>query len=119
MRIKMAELLGWADCHESIGSVYGFPAERKLIGIPPDRILHQEIPYFPRSLDATHEAELWLAKQVNADGGSRMPWYRHVLAQVCARSEHPCDPVHASAHQRTETFLRVFKQWLPDDTAQA
>lgn len=100
-RIAIAEACGWTDCHKSIASVYGFPSERKVIGIPPQRITHTEVPDYLNDLNAMHEAEKILNTNQAAD-------YCELLRPIicgCWRL------VHATAAQRAEAFLRTLNLW--------
>lgn len=62
-------------------------------------------------LNACHEFERFLSKQKNSDGGSRMPWYRYILNEVCCETGDILTGahVHADARQRCAAFLLVME----------
>lgn len=121
-RIKIAEACGWKRLWQNQGGAILFktkpqghcwevwfdPSGRTLNGqgdnvFPPDYL---------NDLDAIHDVEIYLSKQTNSDGGSRMPWYRHNLYNVCLDAKSPfCNPEHATAVQRAEALLKTLNLW--------
>lgn len=68
-------------------------------------------------LNFIHEVEIYLSKQTNCDGGSRMPWYRHNLYNVCLDAKSPfCNPEHATSVQRAEALLKTLNLWEESET---
>lgn len=79
----------------------------------PDHDLVYDLPDYLNDLNAVHKVEIWLSRNPNGDGGSRLPWYRHHLEEVCDRTggKLTCVPVHAAASQRCEAILRALNKW--------
>lgn len=105
-RIAIAKTLGWENIWSSI-----------MLGTDPSDGLRDTVPDYLEDLNAMHEVEIFLSKQTNSDGGSRMPWYRHNLYNVCLDAKSPfCNPEHATAAQRAEAFLKTVKLWEESET---
>lgn len=62
-RIKVAELAGWRDVRVRVGLISGYPEDRTVVGIPPEKVginnrgYREEVPDFLNDLNAVHEAE--------------------------------------------------------------
>ncbi len=97
----IAKACGWTDVHLSVGAMYGFPTERKIAGIPPNRFTHNECPNYCSDLNAMHEAE-----KVLTDDQREVFYPRNLGAW-----QSPFNVIYATARQRAEAFLRVMGKW--------
>ena len=102
----IAQACGWTDVHLSVGAMYGFPTERKIAGIPPNRCTHNECPNYCSDLNAMHDAEEMLGSEALFEA------YYLKLYDV---THSTLWPIRATARHRAEAFLRVMGKWEEAD----
>jgi hypothetical protein len=100
INIAVAESLGWTDCHKSVASVYGFPSERVVVGVPPQRVAYKEVPNYASDLNVMFEIEKsWITS------GEIFEKYLYSLMKVTEGK-----PWNATARQRAEIYLEQIKE---------
>jgi len=99
----IAKACGWTDVHLSVGAMYGFPTERKIAGIPPNRFTHNECPNYCTDLNAMHEAEKVLTDD-------QFKWYTHWVEKLMPETKYRCY-LCATARHRAEAFVRSLGKW--------
>lgn len=98
--IAIAEICGWTKCEhvKSIGLTKGFPPKGFIPIIPFENGMCQ-IPDYTTDLNAMHKAE----KLAKLSGTVK---YYAELVTIAGAS-----PIHATAAQRAEAFLRTINLW--------
>ena len=99
----IAKACGWTDVHLSVGAMYGFPTERKIAGIPPNRFTHNECPNYCTDLNAMHEAEKVLTDD-------QFKWDPHWVEKLMPETKYRCY-LCATARHRAEAFVRSLGKW--------
>lgn len=119
-RIAIAEACGWKDvmCRQYFSG--------KLTGVPPTTSgLHHEVPDYLNDLNAMHEAEkglpkdlmgisFWLDNLYRANGLNPYIWRNG----TCSDKTDPTPPVEmalitkSTASQRAEAFLKTLNLWI-------
>ena len=102
--ITIAEACGWKNVDAGAGRVWGFTTRHK--GTPSESDVCVDIPNYLNDLNAMHEAEeLFYAKPDTLEGAERMRDYSKWLCRIAKY------PLHATATQRAEAFIRTIGKW--------
>jgi bisphosphoglycerate-dependent phosphoglycerate mutase len=115
-RIAIAEACGWTCCGQVPGlQPHGLPPWLKIGDYTTQQVLNHEVPVdtlpdYLNSLNAMAEAEKLKDRDLRIAEKS----YKTNLCEVCYR-EWPLnkDPIHATAAQRAEAFLKTLNLWTP------
>lgn len=99
---RIAEAIGWTEIHDS-----GPWHHHKMWGYPPEKPgqggnAYQYVPDYCNDLNAMHEAEKVL------DSDELFRGYYLALYDITKSTRWP---VHATARQRAEAFLRTLGKW--------
>lgn len=112
-RIRIAEACGWTDIHRALASCEDiFPAERVFVGISKGSTVYRRLPDFLADLNAMHEAEKVLTREQAYDYAGSLGF-----TVACERRDKRPNgpesywPIHATAAQRAEAFLRTLGKW--------
>jgi hypothetical protein len=99
-RIAIAEACGWKNVDAGSGRVWGVTTRHK--GTPSEFDVCVDVPNYPFDLNAMHDAEKVLVS---------LQWvsYSRRLQTLC--DESVTWPIHATASQRAEAFLRTIGKW--------
>jgi len=109
-RIAIAEVCGWFDFRRDLTNPSLLLGTKSFGHIGCEEF---EVPNYPASLDAMHEAENVLTPQQQAD------YYRELHAilhkgMMSLRHQQWLPVIRATAAQRAEAFLRTIGKWKDD-----